>query len=162
DLALEDWKSMDLYAAQLKRTLPLASSHYHYIAPTDYQLINQSAGQKGLIKLAGRFYHRYINYPAALKHYQGDIIHILDHSYAHLLRGRDPGRTIISVHDLYPFYKIANSKNSLRASVRTKLLRWVMDWCQQAARLIIGSDFTRREIERLMNYPAARIRVAGY
>jgi glycosyltransferase involved in cell wall biosynthesis len=152
DLALEGWKSMDIYAEQLKSRLPLAGSRYDIVAPDDYVLKKQRA--TGLIE---RLYARYVSYPALLRRYESDIIHILDHSYAHLLRGRDPQRVIITVHDLYTLHSSDNG-GLLRGEARGALLKWVMRWCARAALLIAVSDFTRRQIIELMGYPERRIR----
>jgi glycosyltransferase involved in cell wall biosynthesis len=156
DLTLEGWKSMDIYAAQLKSRLPLVDNRYRVTAPSDYSTLNPAEGR--LTGQFQRFYSRYVTYPALLRHYDGDIIHILDHSYAHLLRGRDPCRVIITVHDLFPLHSIANSGRSMRARARAVLLGWVMKWCKRATLLVADSDFTRHEIVQLMNYTDRRIR----
>ena len=152
DLALEGWKSMDIYAEQLKSRLPVAGSRYEIVAPDDYVLKKQRA--TGLFE---RFYARYVSYPALLRRYESDIVHILDHSYAHLLRGRDPQRVVITVHDLYTLHSGDNG-GLLRGEARAALLKWVMRWCARAALLIAVSDFTRRQIVELMGYPEKRIR----
>ncbi len=45
---------------------------------------------------------RYFVYPLQAKERQGTINHIIDHSYAHLIKVLDPKQTIITVHDMIP------------------------------------------------------------
>src|SRR5438270_589908 len=116
DLALEQWKSMDYYADELKRWLPVVEPNLQFIAPSEYRSF--AANKNGTITTTQRFYFRYLAYPAALRRYEAELVHILDHSYAHLLRGRDPSRAIITVHDLYPFYP--TSQGRLRSLVRAQ------------------------------------------
>ncbi|MEW6732298.1 MAG: glycosyltransferase family 1 protein [Acidobacteriota bacterium] len=157
DLALEGWKSMDLYAARLCQHLSLVDSRYQVTAPSDYAAISAYPIEGNrMLGLAHRLYTRYLYYPAVLRRYDADIIHILDHSYAHLLRGRNPRHTLVTVHDLFPLQVTVRPSTRIRA--RTALLRWVMRWCARAALLIADSDFTAREIVTLMGYPRERIR----
>ena len=45
---------------------------------------------------------RYLRYPWQARRQQGQINHILDPAYGHLLYILDPKRTVVTVHDLIP------------------------------------------------------------
>lgn len=47
-------------------------------------------------------FSRYLSYPLQAKKIQGQINHIIDQSYAHLLNVIDGQKTIVTVHDLIP------------------------------------------------------------
>ena len=162
DLRIENWKSMDLYADRLATWLPAVASDGEVrsasVKPSRW--IDRYFRLPYLNRaLNDRFYSRYVVYPRAARRLQGDINHVLDHSYGHLLRVLDPQRTIVTVHDLYPFYVINQGGGTLREQARTRLLRWVMDHALRARWLIVPSTFIRQELLRLTNYPVARISV---
>lgn len=162
DLSIENWKSMDLYADRLATWLPTVASggEVRSTSVKPSRWIDRCVRWPYVNRaLNDRFYSRYVIYPRAARRFQGDINHVLDHSYGHLLRVLDPQRTVVTVHDLYPFYVINQGGRTRRERARTRLLRWVMDQALRARWLIVPSRFTRQELLRLTNYPAARISV---
>lgn len=162
DLAIENWKSMDVYADRLSALLPEMADGWEIqrVMVQPSQWLDRYLRVPYLNRaLNDRFYSRYIVYTRMAKALQGDINHVLDHSYGHLLRALDPQRTIVTVHDLYPLYVINQGGRTLRARARTRLLRWVMDQALRARWLIVPSTFTKQELLRLTNYPESRISV---
>lgn len=144
DLALERWTSMDRYADALAERLPEATV------------------AEGWLMGGPRYLTRYWRYPRGLEGQRGDLVHILDHSYAHCLRAFRGLPSVITVHDLYPLRVLAESQRTFRGAVRDTLLRWVLHWIEQADRLIVSTQFTARETERFLNVKAERIRVIPY
>ena len=162
DLAIENWKSMNLYAQQLTTWLPMvvqdAQIRCADVAPSQWvdrflpvPYVNRAFND--------RFYSRYVVYARAAKAFQGDVNHVLDHSYGHLLRALDAHRTVVTVHDLYPLRLIRQPARTFRERARRWLLQWVMDSTLQARWLIVPSEFTKQELLRLTDYPAERISV---
>jgi glycosyltransferase involved in cell wall biosynthesis len=144
DLALERWPSMDRYA------VALASR------------IEGAAVADGWQMGGPRYLTRYWRYPNVLKSQRGDIVHILDHSYAHCLRAFPSVPSVITVHDLYPLRVLAESQRTLKGAVRDTLLRWVLHWVERADRIIVSTAFTSREVQRFLNVPAQKICVIPY
>jgi glycosyltransferase involved in cell wall biosynthesis len=156
DLALENWHSMNVYAAMLRRYLPAVAPQLQYFFPPESELAMPLS--TGKVALWQRFWARYRTYPAALQKYDAALVHVLDHSYAHLLRGRQRRRTVINIHDLYPIY-LMQEKRSIRTYLRRQLLQWVMAHCQQADQVITISQFTKSEVIQHLGIEAARIQV---
>lgn len=141
DLALEHWASMGRYADALIARLPQA------IVPPEWQLHGP------------RFFTRYWTYPRALRRYRGDIVHVLDQSYAHCLSAFRGLPSIVTVHDLHPLRVLAEGRRGPRGMVRNALLRRVLHWVAKADRLITISHFTAREVERYLGAGANTVRV---
>jgi glycosyltransferase involved in cell wall biosynthesis len=145
DLRLEAWHSMDRYAAELARRLPEIA-------------VAEEARTLG----GPRYYARYVRYPRALRRYQPELVHIADHSYAHCLKSFPGAKSVVTVHDLYPVAVLEARQKSVRAAVRDRLLRWVLDWAHRASRWIAGSAFAAAECRRLLGVPEGQMKVIPY
>ena len=144
DLALERWPSMDRYADALAARIPDA------VVPDEWRLTGE------------RYSTRYWRYPRALRRHRGDLVHVLDHSYAHCLRAFPGTPSVVTVHDLLPLRVLAEDDRGPRGLVRNALLRWVMGWVARADRLIVSTRFTANELESYLRLPADRIRIIPY
>lgn len=110
----------------------------------------------GMIGTLLNYGWRSIAYPRFARHHQGDVNHIIDHTYAHLVDALDAQRTIVTCHDLAPIEFDAQAQflshrlwqRSFRAMLR-------------AAHIIVDSAHTRDAILRQSNYPAAQITVVA-
>ena len=95
-------------------------------------------------------------YPLAAARRQGDINHIVDHSYAHLVHVLDPQRTVVTCHDLAP---LALRSLNGRRGLSTLLWDWSFAGMLKAAHIVCDSQFTAAELARLANYPVERTTV---
>jgi len=144
DLALERWASMDRYADALAARITGA------VMPDEWRMGGP------------RFLTRYWRYPRALRRYHGDLVHVLDHSYAHCLRAFPHLPSVITVHDLQPLRTLAEARRGPRSLVRDALLRRVLGWIRRADRLIVSTKYTQREVEQYLKVPAERVHVIPY
>ncbi len=144
DLALERWPSMDRYADALVARIGGAVVPDEWRAP------------------GPRYRARYWTYPRALRRYTGDLVHVLDHSYAHCLRAFRGTPSVVTVHDLLPLRTIAQGLGGPRAAIRDRLLHWVLDWVARADRLIVSTQFTARELATFLKLDPARVRIVPY
>lgn len=146
DLALERWYSMDRYADSLAPRIPGA------VVPDAWTMTGP------------RYLTRAFLYPRALRawRHHGDLVHVLDHSYAHCLRSFRGMPSLVTVHDLLPLRLLAEDQRSLRLHLRDRLLRWVLDWLERADRFIVSTAWTGRELERYLHIAPERIHVVPY
>lgn len=144
DLALERWAAMDRYANAL---------HAH---------LRESRIADGWRMEGPRYLTRYWSYPRALQDQRGDLVHVLDHSYAHCLRVFPGMPSVVTLHDLYPLRVLAESRRTLKGMVRDQFLRWVLSWLSRANRLIVSTQFTAREAERFLDIDSSLVRVIPY
>jgi len=145
DLALEQWPSMDRYGEALATRIPGA------LVP-DWTI----QGPRDLT--------RYWTYPRTLRRWRsrGDLVHVLDHSYAHCLRAFPGLPSVVTVHDLLPLRLLAEDHRTLRMRIRDRMLRWVLDWLERAGRFIVSTEWTARELERYLEIPADRVDIVPY
>lgn len=144
DLALEQWPSMDRYAAALAQRLPVR-------VPSAARAIR-----------GPRYVARYVRYPRALrKEPRPALVHVADHSYAHCLAAFPAVLSVATVHDLYPLHVMRRAAGAgLRGAVRNRLLKRTIHWLQRADRLVAVTRFVAEEAARLLEIDAARISVA--
>ncbi len=96
-----------------------------------------------------RYVSQYLGYQAAAFFSQGDVNHILDHSYAHLLYSINPKKTVVTFHDAI---WLENKNRSWIQSYNLKAL-------QRAARIICVSESSKKNLLRFLDYPERKIKV---
>ena len=109
DLAEEHWPSMDLVAEMLALHLPL-------VAPdVRVQVLRAPMARRATrLPFAGgtraaysfdRYSSRYLQYPRWLsgRRSGADVFHVVDHSYAHLVKVLPAERTVVTCHDIDAF-----------------------------------------------------------
>lgn len=146
DHPAERWPSMDRYAEELMTALTrILPKSWHIKMPMPPTPWSGSYG---------RLLSRSIYYPFWANHCQGDINHIIDHSYGHLLLKLDPARTIVTLHDIaplhFPGWRVGLSS-----------LSWKLGWwgLQHAQHLIVDSAYIGHELQRYLPLPSERIHV---
>jgi glycosyltransferase involved in cell wall biosynthesis len=94
------------------------------------------------------FAARFFFYPLRLGRQakRADVVHILDHTYAHLLfrAGRRP--VVITVHDLMPVIVLRSPTGGLAESFRNRLLRRTLKALRAADAFLVGTEWLRREL----------------
>jgi glycosyltransferase involved in cell wall biosynthesis len=94
----------------------------------------------------GRYLSRYWRYPRRVWRMRGDILHILDHSYAHILLSKRDRPTVVTVHDLAPLLTVQRRGRMLRERFRDRLLRRVLEGLQRADAWIVATQWLRGQL----------------
>ena len=180
DLPLERWPSMDRYAHRLHDWLESGEHGFHVrLAAHIGALTRDSVGPRpaterrrsgafarwwtqpvdpSRVVLPGPLHGpqqwaaRYYFYPWRVKREakRADLIHVLDHSYAHMIEkaGRRP--VVVTVHDLMPVVVLRspteNWREGWREGVRTRFLRQALKALRQADAYIVGTQWLRYEL----------------
>jgi glycosyltransferase involved in cell wall biosynthesis len=95
---------------------------------------------------------RYYFYPWRVKREakRADLVHVLDHSYAHMIEkaGRRP--VVVTVHDLMPVVVLRSPtegwREGWREGMRARFLRQALKSLRQADAYIVGTDWLKREL----------------
>ena len=95
---------------------------------------------------------RYYFYPWRVKREarRADLVHVLDHSYAHMIEkaGRRP--VVVTVHDLMPVVVLRSPtetwREGWREGVRTRVLRQALKALRQADAYIVGTQWLKHEL----------------
>jgi glycosyltransferase involved in cell wall biosynthesis len=168
DLPLERWPSMDRYALRLVNGLAeeapgvdvtLASPISPLTADTD-EITGVGLG-KGETNEVRRYLARYWRYPRRVKRHRADLMHVLDHSYAHTLSAQKSGPSLVTVHDLLPVITVQRKTSGVRDAIRNRLLEWVLDQLRRASGWIVATEWLRGELAEWLGHDD-RIHVVPY
>src|SRR5258705_400961 len=173
DLPLERWPSMDKYAHRLHDWLESSNPGFDvrlaaHIGALTEELKdgrgNRSSGafvrwwtqpvDPSRIVLPGplhgphRYAARHFFYPWRVKREakRADLVHILDHSYAHMLPSARKRPVVVTVHDLMPVIVLRSPTDGWREGVRNRFLRQALKALRQADAYIVGTEWLKSEL----------------
>jgi glycosyltransferase involved in cell wall biosynthesis len=163
DLREEQWHSMDLVADVLMEKRP--GSGYPVTAsrlcpPMVPRWSRLSPGRRSVrLHLADRLTGRLWDYPRWLARQKAafGLFHIVDHSYAHLVKVLPPERTIVTCHDIDALR--AALPGGPRLGATRMLASGILDGLGRAAHICCVSEATRRELIDAGVVPGDRISV---
>jgi glycosyltransferase involved in cell wall biosynthesis len=163
DLPIEHWPSMDRYASRLVALLPTVAPDLEFtlagpIAPLTWEddaieRPSTASAPPGdsLFGEARRYLARYLRYPVRVSRQQADLVHVLDHSYAHLVRAHR-ARALVTVHDLLPVMTLRRRAITPRQRLRKSLLRRVLRALRKARGWIVGTEWLRGELAEWLRH----------
>lgn len=110
-----------------------------------------------------RYLSRYMLYPFRLRREarHAELVHILDHTYAHLLNAAKPRRVVVTVHDLMPVIVLRSPTDGWRENLRNRFLRKTLKALRQADAYIVGTEWLRGELASWLG-DDRRIRVVPF
>jgi glycosyltransferase involved in cell wall biosynthesis len=170
DLPLERWPSMDRYAHRLYDWLE--STHPDFdvrLAASIGELVReQTNGRRsgGFVRwwtqpvspsriiLPGpllepqRYAARYVLYPWRVRREarRARLVHILDHSYAHMLTSAARRPVVVTVHDLLPVIVLRSPTDRWQDSLRNRFLRQALKALRRAQAYIVPTEWLKREL----------------
>ena len=152
DLREEGWHSMDLVADMLLDTLPSVSAGSILATRLRPPMIRRwtrlpVVGGGSRAHLGDRLTGRLWDYPRWLRPRRGefDVFHIVDHSYAHLIRALPADRTIITCNDTDAF-EAARDGAASRFDPARLLAAHVLDGISRASHVACISEATRQDL----------------
>jgi len=152
DLAEEQWPSMDLVAEMLVERLGRQGRDVEAVrlqAPFRRRATAVPlAGRARAAFALDRFTNRLVDYPRWLRGARDnfDVFHVVDHSYAHLVRELPPERTVVTCHDVDTFRSVLNPSVERRSAAFRAMTRRILDGFRRAARVTCDSVATRDAI----------------
>jgi glycosyltransferase involved in cell wall biosynthesis len=148
DFSEDNRTSMNIYADQLAVHLQAVKGNPFRITEFTPKLSGRTHWIPGKGNLRMR-YARYFDYPNQVKKLNGDLFHILDHGYAHLMGKLNPSRVIITVHDLIPLLAGRGLIPGVKLKRRNWLSEYSVRYLKKARKIITVSQNTRDD---LVNY----------
>ena len=152
DLREEGWHSMDLVADMLLETLPSVSAGRISATRLRPPMVRRwtrlpVVGGGSRARLGDRLTGRLWDYPRWLRPRSGefDVFHIVDHSYAHLVRALPAERTIVTCNDTDAF-EAAREGAASRFDPSRLLAEHVLDGISRASHVACISESTRRSL----------------
>jgi glycosyltransferase involved in cell wall biosynthesis len=134
DFRAELWPSMDLVADQLLANLP-ATIAAEVIAPNFRRLLSRLPFARRAGFNADRLVNRHLLLPRAARRVAGrfDFVHVVDHTYAHVVNSVPSGRAGVYCHDLDAFRCLLEPEQEPRPWWFRKLANRTLDGLKQAA-----------------------------
>jgi glycosyltransferase involved in cell wall biosynthesis len=77
---------------------------------------------------------------------RADLVHILDHSYAHMLPSARKRPVVVTVHDLMPVIVLRSPTDGWREGVRNRFLRAALKALRLADAYIVGTEWLKGEL----------------
>ena len=152
DLREEGWHSMDLVADMLLEMLPTVSGGDIAATRLCPPMIRRwtrlpVVGGGSRARLGDRLTGRLWDYPRWLRPRRGefDVFHIVDHSYAHLIRELPAERTIVTCNDTDAFEAARGAAGS-RLDLSRLLAGHVLDGISRASHVACISEATRQDL----------------
>lgn len=163
DYRAENWPSMDLCAEGLLAHFP-AEIEAVELAPAFRRYLGRWQRSSRLAFNADRFWNRYVVLPRWVRRLscQVDAVHIVDHSYAHLVHAVPAGRAGVYCHDIDIFRGLLPPQGETpppRRPLLSRLGRWILAGLQRAALVFTNSHQTAGELLAHGWVPADRLRV---
>src|SRR6059036_574379 len=170
DLPLERWPAMDKYAHRLHDWLESSGPGFEvrlaaYIGDLTREARNgRRSGaipkwwarevDPARIVLPGplvgpqRYAARYFFYPWRLKleARRAALVHILDHTYAHMLPSARRRPVVVTVHDLMPVIVLRSPTDGWREGIRNRFLRQTLKALRLAQAYIVGTEWLKSEL----------------
>jgi glycosyltransferase involved in cell wall biosynthesis len=112
---------------------------------------------------------RLVRYPRLVRRWRRempgggpDVVHVLDHSHANLLRACDPARAVITVHDVIPMLSALGELDFQRGQLVKHTFARKLRLIKRCARVITPSAATKRQLLRFVDMPEHRITVVPH
>jgi glycosyltransferase involved in cell wall biosynthesis len=95
-----------------------------------------------------KYVARYLFYPLRLSREakRADVVHILDHAYAHMLTTARRRPTVVTVHDLMPVIVLRSPTGGIPESLRNRLLRRTLKALRLADTFLVGTEWLKGEL----------------
>jgi glycosyltransferase involved in cell wall biosynthesis len=165
DLREEGWHSMDLIGDMLVDNLPFVANgdlHVTRLCPPMVRRLKALpfVGASARADLGDRLTGRLWDYPRWLAARAGefDVFHIVDQSYAHLVRVLPADRTIVTCHDL-DAVQAALTTDGMRVSPARMLAGHILDGIGKAAHVACVTHATQAELIATGRIPSKRVSV---
>lgn len=154
DYPEEGFPSMEVYADNLAFALKKQKSKFKI---NEYLALASLSKKLGYFNLKTRFIFRYFIYSILAPLNQGDINHVIDQSYGHLVYFLNPKKTIVTVHDL----DVLRLKFLKWRTLRDKAIKfsylWSVNGLKRAAKIIAVSQDTKNDLVRLLKIPSEKV-----
>jgi glycosyltransferase involved in cell wall biosynthesis len=166
DFAEERWPSMDLAADLLLSALATVRDvepvRLQPPMPRPFGSLPLPLGVRARHN-ADRAFGRHLAYPRWLRERAGelDLLHVVDHSYAHLVRSVPTRRTVVTCHDLDAFRSLLGPPDEKRGPLYRAMMGRVLAGLRSAARVVFDSYAVRDEAVARGVVAARRARVAS-
>lgn len=167
DYAEEGWPSMELVSTLLPEAVASVAgptAHVERLQPRAPRRLERVAGSRWPAPIGDRLINRYVDYPRWLRGRASSdhVYHVLDHTYAHLVRTLPARRTVVSCHDVDAFRCLMDPARARRSWMFRRLVHRTLDGLRQAAKVVCASEAVRDELAEARLVDPARLLVVPH
>jgi glycosyltransferase involved in cell wall biosynthesis len=103
---------------------------------------------------------RFAVYPRLVRNMNADVIHVIDHGQAYLLKSLDPKRTVVTCHDVI-LLALAHGRigSASVPPIALQILHLSLELMKRAAAVVADSEQTKRDLVGFIGLPAHHITV---
>ncbi len=151
--------SMDTYADGVIAGLRVIRPDWEIIELAPYPFDRRS---QSIVLRAKKAYERFWHFPHRVARQPADLVHIIDHSEAHIVRWvkKRGTPTVVTCHDLINFFYRDNIQGSVRVPlVSNGLWRRSLQGMSHADHVVSVSSVTAHDMTQLLNINPAQITV---
>ena len=165
DMVEEGWPSMDQMGALITTRVPALAPELKVTAirhPMTRIVSPGPLATRNPFFLADRILNRMVLYPRRVRRRVAgrfDIYHVVDHSYAQLVRDLPAERTLVSCHDIDTFRSITTPPDEARGPFFRAMAARILGGLRRAAVIVCVSDAARFDLLRFNLIDPDRIRV---
>jgi glycosyltransferase involved in cell wall biosynthesis len=170
DLPLERWPAMDKYAHRLHDWLESSDPGFEVRLAASIGDLTRDVGDgrhsggyprwwaqdvnptsfvlPGPFRGPQRYAARYFLYPWWLRREarRAQLVHILDHTYAHMVTRVQRRPAVVTVHDLMPVIVLRSPTDGWRQGLRNRLLRQSLKALRQAQAYVVGTQWLKGQL----------------
>src|SRR5262245_33653270 len=154
--------SMRLYAERVAAAVGAQWEVRHVGVRLAPDAEDRPSGKRLAVLAKSREYlSRYVIYPLKVAGLRGDVFHIVDHAYGHLMATLPRRRCVVSCHDLILFKLAQGEFGPVMPVPKTALLllRLSAAFLRCAARVVVDSRATARDVHEYLRVPRGRVEV---
>lgn len=100
-----------------------------------------------------------VRYPIHVRRQSADVFHIVDHSYAHLIRSLPRGNVMVTCHDLMMLHAEREDIGFRGSSLRVRWFRRSASFLRRAGLVACDSEATADDVVELVGVERSRVRV---
>lgn len=100
-----------------------------------------------------------LRYPAHARRQSADVYHVVDHTYAQLVRSVPAGRAVVTCHDLMLLHAEMEDIGFRGRRITVNRFRWSTSFLRDAAIVACVSQATADDVSNLLRVEPSRIRV---
>jgi glycosyltransferase involved in cell wall biosynthesis len=105
---------------------------------------------------------RFLRYPVAARLQPADVYHIVDHGYGHLAALLPKERVVASCHDLMLLRADEGAAGAQGRVSSVLRFRWSTSFLRGVGRVVVPTQVTKRDVQRLLGVKAECIDVVPY
>jgi glycosyltransferase involved in cell wall biosynthesis len=169
DLPLERWPAMERYASRLVHHLDGLTTDLTFSVaakigkltedeanidaadrtPAPRPLANEPSLSPAQLR---RYFKRFWLYPRRVRGMQSDVLHILDHTYAQVLREKEDRPAVITVHDMIPMMMLERPASAFKRRLRNWLLMRSLAGVRRANAWIVATEWLKGELAQWLGH----------